>query len=66
MGIHKSYKYHFQLKECNKIRLVKQQWNNSIKEITKHLAEMNETQFNLFQIYHYNHDNDNIFGGWTF
>jgi len=50
MGIHKSYKYHFQLKECNKIRLVKQQWNNSIKEITKHLAEMNETQFNLFQI----------------
>ena len=44
MGIHKSYKRHFQLKECNKVRLEKQKRNNSIREITKHLAEMDEIQ----------------------
>ena len=44
MGIHKSYKRHFQLKECNKVRLEKQKRNNSIREITKHLAEMDESQ----------------------
>src|SRR2546423_912343 len=44
MGIHKSYKRRFQLKECNKVRLEKQKRNNSIREITKHLAEMDEIQ----------------------
>src|SRR4051812_15035406 len=44
MGIHKSYKRRFQLKRCNKLRLEKQQRNNSIKEITKHLAEIDEAQ----------------------
>ena len=44
MGIHKSYKCRFRLKECNKVRLEKQKRNNSIREITKHLAEMDEIQ----------------------
>ncbi|PKY29906.1 hypothetical protein RhiirB3_446735 [Rhizophagus irregularis] len=44
MGIYKSYKRHFQLKECNRIRLEKQQRNNSIKEIMEHLTKMDEAQ----------------------
>ena len=46
MGVHKSYKRHFQLKECNRIRLEKQQRNNSIKEINRCLAACQQANLN--------------------
>ncbi|GET54927.1 hypothetical protein RIR_jg9925.t1 [Rhizophagus irregularis DAOM 181602=DAOM 197198] len=50
MSIYKSYKHHFQLKNCNKIRLEKQkksQRDKIINEINKCLAEMDQNQLEI-------------------
>ncbi|GET66310.1 hypothetical protein GLOIN_2v1761399 [Rhizophagus irregularis DAOM 181602=DAOM 197198] len=47
MGVYKSYKRRFQLKNCNKIRLEKYQNDKIINEINKCLDEMDENQLEM-------------------
>lgn len=44
MGVYKSYKRRFQLKNCNKIRLEKHRNDKIINEINKCLDGMDENQ----------------------
>lgn len=47
MGVYKSYKRRFQLKNCNKIRLEKYRNDKIINEINKCLDEMDENQLEM-------------------
>jgi hypothetical protein len=50
MGIYKSYKRRFQLKNCNKVRLEKQKKNQRdeiINEINECLVEMDQNQLEI-------------------
>ncbi|RGB29925.1 hypothetical protein C1646_712520 [Rhizophagus diaphanus] len=50
MGVYKSYKRRFQLKNCNKIRLEKQEKHQNdkiINEIKQCLAEMDQNQLEI-------------------
>ncbi|CAG8789988.1 777_t:CDS:1, partial [Racocetra persica] len=50
MGIYKSYKRRFQLKNCNKIRLEKRQKNNLLKEQSASVNEISVNEVSVNEV----------------